>query len=72
MKHGKKTKAEKILDRVFNKISLKGHNPTTTLFLAVLNVKPLVEVRNIRLKGKSFQVPFPLQYSRQINLSLKH
>lgn len=71
MKNGKKIKAEKILKNVLVKISLKGYSPIQTLILALNNVKPIVEVRTIRLKRKSFQVPFPLQLSRQINTALK-
>jgi small subunit ribosomal protein S7 len=71
MKDGKKFKAEKILKNVLVKISLKGYSPVKVLTLAVNNVKPLVEVRNVRLKGKSFQVPFPIQLSRQISASFK-
>jgi ribosomal protein S7 len=71
MKNGKKVKAEKILKNVLIKVSLKGYSPTETLLLALNNVKPFVEVRNVRLKGKSFQVPFPIKISRQINASLK-
>jgi len=71
MKDGKKIKAEKILKNVLIKISLKGYSPTRTLILALNNVKPLVEIRNVRLKGKSFTVPFPLKFSRQINASFK-
>jgi small subunit ribosomal protein S7 len=53
------------------KISLKGYSPIQTLILALNNVKPFVEVRTISIKGKSFQVPFPIQLSRQINAALK-
>jgi small subunit ribosomal protein S7 len=71
MKDGKKIKAEKILKNVLVKISLKGYSPIRTLILALNNVKPLVEVRNLNIKGKSFTVPFPIQISRQINAALK-
>lgn len=71
MKKGKKALAEKILKNIFIKISLKGYSPVEVVTLAINNVKPFVEVRNIRLKGKSFFVPFPLQLSRQVSLSLK-
>jgi len=71
MKDGKKSKAEKILKNILIKISLKGYSPTRTLILALNNVKPFVEVRNVRIKGKTFQVPFPLKMSRQINSSFK-
>jgi len=71
MKNGKKAQAEKILKNIFIKISLKGYSPVEVVTLAINNVKPYVEVRNVRLKGKSFFVPFPLQLSRQISVSLK-
>jgi ribosomal protein S7 len=71
MKNGKKSKAEKIFKNVLVKISLKGYSPTRTLILAVNNVKPLVEIRVVKIKGKSFTVPFPLKKSRQIKSSFK-
>jgi small subunit ribosomal protein S7 len=71
MKNGKKSKAEKIFKKVFIKLFIKGFSPVDVLFLAVLNTKPILEVRNVRLRGKSFQVPFPLHSSRQISLALK-
>jgi small subunit ribosomal protein S7 len=71
MKNGKKAQEEKILKNIFIKISLKGYSPVEVVTLAINNVKPYVEVRNVRLKGKSFFVPFPLQLSRQISVSLK-
>lgn len=71
MKAGKKTQAEKILKNILLKISLKGHSPQNIFVLAINNVKPLIEVRNIRVKGKSFQVPVPVSKSRQLNLAIK-
>ena len=71
-KSGKKFKAEKILKNVLIKIALKGFAPIKVLIFAINNVKPLVEVRNFRAKNrKSFQVPFPLKFMKQISLSLK-
>ena len=71
MKDGKKSKAEKILKNVLVKISLKGYSPVQIITLAINNVKPLIEVRNVRLRGKSFQIPFPIQISRQIVSAFK-
>ncbi len=71
MKSGKKSKAEKILKNVLVKISLKGYSPVQIITLAINNVRPLVEVRNIRLRGKSFQIPFPIRLSRQIVSAFK-
>jgi len=45
--------------------------PIPTLVLAVNNVKPFIEVRSVRVKGRAFQVPFPIKLSRQVSLSIK-
>ena len=37
----------------------------------VPNIDWIIEVKNIRLKGNSFQVPFPIKVSRQISLAIK-
>jgi len=71
MKNGKKAKAEKILRNILLKISLKGYSPRKIFVLAINNVKPLLEVRNLRVRGKSFQVPFPLKITRQLSLAIK-
>ena len=71
MKNGKKVSSEKIIKNILIKISLKGYSPVNVITLAINNVKPLIEVKNIRLKGNSFQVPFPIKVSRQISLAIK-
>jgi small subunit ribosomal protein S7 len=62
MKDGKKIKAEVILKKVFVRVSLQGFSPVNVLILAVNNIKPLLEVRNVRLKGRAHQVPFPILF----------
>jgi ribosomal protein S7 len=71
MKGGKKAKTEKILKNVFVKISLRKLSPVNILTLAIINIKPFVEVRNVRVKGKSYKVPFTLQTARQLTSSFK-
>lgn len=71
MKNGKKFKSEKLLKNILIGISLKGYSPYSTLVLAVNNIKPLVDVRVVRRRGKSFRVPFPLKNSRQITKSIQ-
>lgn len=71
MKDGKKFKSEKLLKKILVRISLKGHAPLNTLVLAINNVKPVVDVRTIRRKGKKFKVPVPLKNSRQITKSIQ-
>lgn len=70
-KKGKQTKAEKLLKVVFLNLSLRGFSPFSTLVLAINNVKPFIEVRSVRSRGKSFQVPFPIKLSRQIGFAIK-
>ena len=70
MKDGKKAAAEKIFENILIKISLKGYSPVNVITLAINNVKPLVEVKTIRLKG-NFSSSFPIKLSRQISLAIK-
>ena len=70
-KKGKQIKAEKLLKAVFLRISLRKQSPFFTFILAINNVKPALELRSIKTKGKLFQVPFPIKRSRQISLSIK-
>jgi len=71
MRDGKKSKVEKIFKKVLLYISLRRYNPIIVLVLAIINIMPLVEVRKVRRRGKSFQVPFPLKNSRQISKSVQ-
>lgn len=71
MKDGKKFKAEIILKKVLTRISLQGYSPVNVLILATNNIKPLLEVRSVRIKGKAYQVPFPILLSRQITSSFR-
>lgn len=71
MKDGKKFKSEKIFKNVLVKVSLKGHSPVNTVVLAVNNVKPALDVRTIRRRGKKFKVPVPLKTSRQISKAIQ-
>jgi ribosomal protein S7 len=58
---GKKFIAEKILLQSLVLIrSTLGKNPIQILMLAITNVKPVVEIRSIRLRGANYQVPIPL------------
>jgi len=71
MRDGKKTKAEHIFNKIVQEISLRGESPSQIILLAVNNVKPLVEVRNIRVKGNTYPVPFPLSLKRQLTFAIR-
>jgi small subunit ribosomal protein S7 len=69
---GKKNKAEKILLESLVLIRIvKNKNPISLLFLSLKNVKPVVEVRSMRLRGANFQVPMPLTETRKTLLAIK-
>ena len=68
MINGKKQKAEQIL---LNTISMLHKNAAYSLTKAVANVKPILEVRSIRLRGSNYQVPVPIMEKRRMSLAVK-
>jgi len=72
MRHGKKSKAEKIVYGAFDIIKEKmGKNPLEVFHAAVENVKPVMEVRPRRVGGATYQIPMEVNERRQIHLALK-
>lgn len=71
MKNGKKEKVLSLLNKVFFELSTLGYSAEQTLVLALNNVKPLVENRKTKIRGKSFLVPFPLSTKRQLSFALR-
>jgi len=68
MINGKKQKAEQIL---LNTISMLHKNAAYSLTKAVASVKPILEVRSIRLRGSNYQVPVPIMEKRRMSLAVK-
>lgn len=71
MKKGKKAKIEKHFLKIQLKISNKSISSLQVITLAILNLKPLLELRKVKKKRKIFTVPFPVNISRQISLAIK-
>jgi len=71
IKSGKKIRAEKLLKEVFFFLIQKKVSPAKTLFVAVFNCMPLLHLRRVRRKRKTFFVPFPLSSSTQIQIAIK-
>lgn len=72
MYDGKKNVVERILYLAFKKIEDKTSNKGIDIFQkALLNVKPLVEVRSRRVGGATYQVPVEVRLDRQQSLSIK-
>jgi small subunit ribosomal protein S7 len=68
MRKGKKTKAEKLLLKT---LSLLGARSVRLLTLALENVRPLIEIRTIRVRGANHQVPIPVSLKRSTSLAIK-
>lgn len=63
---GKKAKARAILYKVLLRLP-----PSVTVTGAVENVKPIVEVRKVRVGGKTYEVPAILKTQRQETMAIR-
>jgi small subunit ribosomal protein S7 len=72
MKNGEKVKAEKIFEKLLFEISLRGFSPLPTIILAINNVKPLVEIRSVKIRGNLYSIPFPLTLKRQLTFAIRN
>ncbi|MGL2658162.1 30S ribosomal protein S7 [Helicobacter pylori] len=69
---GKKSVAEKIIYKAFNKIEEKSGEKGIEVFEKALErVRPLLEVRSRRVGGATYQVPVEVRASRQQSLSIR-
>jgi ribosomal protein S7 len=72
MKNGRRAKAEKIFAELLLELSLRGYSPLPTIILAINNIKPLVEIRNVKIRGNLYAIPFPLSLKRQLTFSIRN
>ena len=64
---GKKFKAEKILKDTFRILNNKYKKDPSVIFSkSVDNVRPLFEIRSVRIAGRTQQIPFPLKKEKQL------
>lgn len=80
IKKGKKKKAESILFRSFfyikrfllqNDDVFFEKNPYNVFFKAISNLKPILQLKNVRTKGKSMQIPKQIPEYKKIRLSIQ-
>jgi small subunit ribosomal protein S7 len=73
MWQGKKATAQRIFYGALNQIKkrMPDANPIDVFTQAVENVKPSVEVRSKRVGGATYQVPMPVNRTRQQSLSIR-
>jgi small subunit ribosomal protein S7 len=72
MLNGKKSTAERVFleSLVLIQQNLKK-NPIKILLLSINNVKPVVEIRSVRMRGANYQVPIPLSDNRKVSIAIK-
>jgi len=71
MKDGKKSTAESVLYKSFDKIKTNGKDPLEVFETAVRNVGPKMEVRPRRIGGASYQVPVEVKGDRRDSLAFR-
>jgi small subunit ribosomal protein S7 len=73
MWQGKKATAQRIFYGAMNQIKkrMPDANPVDVFTQAVENVKPPIEVRSKRVGGATYQVPMPVNRTRQQSLSIR-
>ncbi|MBC8518833.1 MAG: 30S ribosomal protein S7 [Gammaproteobacteria bacterium] len=72
MKDGKKSVAEKIVYGALDVVEERGNSePVETLFAALENVGPKVEVKSRRVGGSTYQVPIEVRPDRRIALGMR-
>ncbi len=72
MKDGKKSVAEREVYKAFDLIAQKTKKEPVEVFLqALVNIKPIMEIRPRRIGGAAYQVPVPVKGRRQESLSIR-
>jgi small subunit ribosomal protein S7 len=72
MRDGKKSVALHVLYESFDLIEERANRPSIDVFEQALgNVRPQVEVRPRRVGGATYQVPIPVDQSRQDTLAMR-
>ena len=71
MLDGKKSVAEKILYKAFDKIESTNKDPLETFQEAMDNVRPQIEVRSRRVGGATYQVPVEVRADRAQALAIR-
>jgi len=72
MKRGKKSTAEGVVYRAFDKIRERTQEDPLKVFKkAIDNIKPTLEVKSRRVGGSNYQVPVEVRPERRTSLSLR-
>jgi small subunit ribosomal protein S7 len=72
MKRGKKSTAEGVVYRAFDKIRERAQEDPLKVFKkAIDNIKPTLEVKSRRVGGSNYQVPVEVRPERRTSLSLR-
>ena len=73
MKKGKKSIAENIIFETLKNIKFKyKQNPIKVFYTAIKKALPYIELKPTIKRGRTFQVPTPINYKRQLFLAIKN
>jgi len=73
MKKGKKSTAENLLFNAFKIIKYKHkQNPIKVFYIAIKKALPYIELKPTIKRGRTFQIPTPINYKRQYFLAIKN
>jgi small subunit ribosomal protein S7 len=71
MQRGKKSTAQRLVYKAFDRIKATGEDPLKVFETAVVNVGPKQEIRPKRVGGASYQVPVEVRGDRRISLAIR-
>lgn len=72
MKEGKKSTAQNVVYRAFDKIRERSsEDPLKVFKKAIDNIKPTLEVKSRRVGGSNYQVPIDVRPERRTSLALR-
>ena len=70
-KRGKRVLSEKVVTTLFLEISNKKLSPIRLILFAIEVMKPLVLIKQVKIRGLSFTVPYPQSKQQQFAFTLR-
>lgn len=69
---GNKERAENIFRDILVKIKHNGHsNPLMVVKQALDQIKPIIELKSVRIAGSTYQIPMEISINRQYSIAIK-
>jgi small subunit ribosomal protein S7 len=70
--NGNKTIIEEIVCKSLQLIKKNTkQSPLTVLKIAIFNIRPTITLKSVKIAGKSYQIPFPINKEKQDDLAIQ-